>query len=133
MKVHLKLILFCIVVISLFSQCTKDNEVFNSYFCSNIKSNDGHLMFYVNDVYKGELPYLEADPNCNNDSLKHKSLFLSLKSGKYKLAIKDEAGVVKTSIFITISSNVISSSPGEGQGGMFWTTQDNCTMFKFLE
>ena len=98
----------------LLTQCKKDNPTYNSYFYTTVNDQDAQLSLYIDNDYKGDLPYLANKPTCENDSLKSKSLFLTLPAGKYKVAAKDKQGNIKSSSTLKIKSGLLESKSGTG-------------------
>ena len=128
-------IMAAVTMALLLSQCKKDdatNSDFNAHFWTSVENNDSSaLSLYINNVYKGELPYLASNPACGNaDSI---TLSLTLPSGTYQLAAKDKQGITRTSSSFKIWKNneetgmEVSSIPGY-YGGCAVISEGNCVI-----
>ena len=94
-------ILICFFVVALFAQCRHYYGNWKVYFWkSNRESSVSYL--YINDEYKGELPYRRTAPECDDASLKNEALYVKLKSGIYDISIKDEGGNTRFNEKLTI-------------------------------
>ncbi|MEO6305905.1 MAG: hypothetical protein ABIP51_22350 [Bacteroidia bacterium] len=124
MKNTFKTILLSLLTILLLSQCKKNQITYNAYFYTTNPSAEVQLSLYIDDKYRGDLPCLYPKPTCDNDTLKQKALFLTLKSGKYKISAKDRQGNIKSSGTMKVSKNKMSSSGG--MGGQEISSQSDC-------
>ena len=123
MKIILKM-LISLTAVLLLTQCTKDNTLFHFYFWTGQDTTDARLLhLYVNEEYKGELPYFNVEDSlfdCNNDSIKQKALEFLLPTGRYVITAKDRQGKTELITRIRVSSNlqsVASSSDASSPGG----------------
>ncbi len=108
----------------LLTNCKK-NETYQSYFYTT-SGHDSPLFLYVDGQYKGELPVMNQKPTFGNDTLKQKALFLTLKSGSYKVEAMDSQGAVKSSGKVTFSKSR-SASTGRA-GGQSMDLLDDCVI-----
>lgn len=131
MKKSIFITVIVIGALLLFSQCRKDDTTFNAHFYANWSATDAPLGLYIDGEYKGDLSYLKIKPTCDDDSLKSRTLNLTLKSGKYKIETKDQLGVVRTSSKILLSERRISTSGGIG--GQEIIVDDKCAMIGVTE
>ncbi len=125
MKNTLTTIFVCLLATLLFTQCNKDDnsKVFNARFYTT-KAN-GKLSLYVDDVYKGELPYFSNAPDCGATySDAQKPLNTQLPSGEYRIAGKNSQGQVTSYGIMKISRNKMSASGGIG--GMSLNSSEEC-------
>ena len=109
------IILICFFVVAVFTQCRHYYGSWQVYFWkSSPQSSVSYL--YINDEYKGELPYRRTAPECDDASLKNVTLYVKLKSGSYDISVKDERGNTKFTEKLTIkrgSGNVTISTSQE--------------------
>ena len=111
MKRYIVITLSFAFVALLFTQCNKrdSGKIFNANFYTT--QSTVKLTLYVDDVAKGVLPYFAQAPQCAagyGDALK--PLNLQLKSGRYRIDGKNEAGQVVSSGVIQISEDRMSTS-----------------------
>ncbi len=98
MKTSLTVLATLFFATLLFVQCKKkeriehENRVFNCYFYTSNDSADVNLSLYIDDEYKGELPYVSGDPLLPGDPELANTLQLSINSGEYSISGKNEAG-----------------------------------------
>ncbi len=119
------LTLTAVSLISFFlTQCKKDDTVYNVYFYTSKDTTEVRLSLFIDDKYKGEIPYLSQKPTYDNDSLKHLAFSLTLTSGKYNITAKDASGIVKSEQIVKIKNN--STSVRGKIGGQELTGKDNC-------
>ena len=118
------LLLLCLAGCLLSTQC-RTYKGFNTWFCTN-KAQDTICYLYIDGINKGSLPYLPESPDCGNNSLREKALFMHLESGKYKLEVKDQQSKLFYSgtIVIKRSGHSISLSSS--------TSQKNAAEVKFI-
>lgn len=111
MKTILKLAFLSAIPLVL-SNCKKDKN-YQSYFYTDVKS-DTPLYLYVDEEYKGKLPVMTVKPTFENDTLKQKALYLTLKTGKYKIEAKDADGSVMSSGTVKFCENKAASTGKAG-------------------
>jgi hypothetical protein len=129
-KTHF-LTLTAVLLISFFlTQCKKDNTIYNVYFYTSKDTTEVRLSLFIDDKYKGEIPYLSQKPTYDNDSLKHLAFSLTLSSGKYNMTAKDASGNVKSEQIVKFKNN--SSSVRGKSGGSEITGKDNCMIVGFF-
>jgi|GEM_PF-3067097 len=115
MKHYAVVIVASLFAVIVFTQCTKrdSGKIFNANFYTTNAT--GRLTLYVDDIDKGMLPYFALAPQCGAEYADGiKPLNLQLKSGKYKIVGKNEAGQVISSGIIQIGSDQMSSSGSLG-------------------
>ena len=103
----------------LFTQCSKENcdKNFNANFYTT--NTTGKLSLYIDDAYKGELPVMQAVPQCGaNYGDGTKPLSFNLKSGKYKVTGKNAQGQVVSQSTMTINGTKIGTSVTSGSGAV---------------
>lgn len=94
-------ILICFFVVAVFTQCRHYSGNWKVYFWkSSPQSSVSYL--YINDEYKGELPYRRTAPECDDASLANVTLYVKMKSGTYDIAVKDQGGNTKFNEKLTI-------------------------------
>ncbi len=107
-----------LLVIFLFTQChSHHHRRLNTYFWTS-SADAEHERVYINGELVGELPFLEETPDEEN-GLKEEALLIQLRSGKYKIVIRDEEGEIKfrETLKLHIKDNgksVTASTNGEG-------------------
>jgi hypothetical protein len=126
MKRNVFIIIIFVVSCCLLTNCKKDNTIYNVYFYTNKDTSVVHLSLYINDNKKGEIPYLNPKPTCENDSLKQLSFLQVLSSDKYVMTAKDEQGNIKSEHVIKISDSSTSVKSKTGQQET--TITDNCVI-----
>jgi hypothetical protein len=105
-----------IAIVLFLSQCTKeDHSISKLYFYTSINPAQSQLSLYIDDQYKGELPYLSSQPVCESDSIMEKTIFMNLESGDYRVKAYDMSGKLKSDNKIKFSSS--SRSNGGIKGG----------------
>jgi len=125
MKHTHSLTLTAILAISLFlTQCKKDDTVYNVYFYTSKDTTVVQLALYIDDKYKGIIPYISQKPTYDNDSLKNLAFSLTLSSGKYNIKTKNAYDMVMSEQILKIKNN--STSVRGKSGGSEITGKDNC-------
>lgn len=125
------LFLFISGFVLLFTQCKKDDSVFDVYFCTSTNKAEATLTLYIDDENKGILPFLTVKPKCGSDSLLADLIYVQLDAGRYKIKVKDENGVIKIEGTITYKKN--SRQSGIGIGGISVEGSGNCDVVDFFE
>jgi len=94
----------------LFIQCNKDKD--NSYKIGAYTSTSNpELFLFINNEQRGKLPYL---PNGADDCNDGNALRISLPSGSYNFAAKDQQGNVITSFIIKLEDDEFNVVSGTG-------------------
>jgi hypothetical protein len=116
----LKLLLgFGLFSLLLFSAgCKKDDTVYKACFYTNLPGEKGQLVFFLNDVRQGMLPFADRDVMDLPDSMLYKTLQMDLKAGTYTLKAFDTNNELKVSSKISFSSRHTSSSGNMGGNSM---------------
>ena len=130
MKKTLILIAIFSVFVLLFSQCRKDDSVFDVYFWTSINNTAESLTLYIDNENKGILPYMDIAPKCGNDTLLADLIYIQLSAGRYKIKVKDENGVVKIEGKMTYKRN--KQAVSVGTGGIGSESQGNCDVVVFF-
>ncbi|PSL48370.1 hypothetical protein CLV51_1021237 [Chitinophaga niastensis] len=81
-------------VLLLLSQCNVQGGTMKTYFWTHTHP-DSTYYLYINDTYKGVLPYQDNAPTCGTAALQQQTLFIPLPSGTYSIEVKDKQGNVK--------------------------------------
>lgn len=105
-------------------QCKKDNTTYNTFFYTNSPSAES-LILFVDDKKVAELPYINQQVTCNNDTLKGKALFLKLNGGKHTIMAKDKNGNINSDGKLKIKSET-SLSVSSKIGGLGATGDKDC-------
>ncbi len=127
MKSTFKLLLTMFTAILLLTNCKKNDSNYNAYFYTSMSSSETQLSLFIDDEYRGEIPYMIVKPNCDNDVLKQQALFVNMKGGKHKLVAKNNLGIVMSSGMVKVSKNKLSSSSGkDGRGGQDISSEGEC-------
>jgi hypothetical protein len=124
MKTFFKSLLVAVASILLFTACKKNDETYNAYFFTTKSPDEVKLSLFIDGEYKGELPYLNPKPTCDNDTLKQKALILRLGSGKHDFVAKDDQGNERSTNKVKITKNKTSCSGSNGGSEM--TKQNDC-------
>src|SRR6218665_1804779 len=114
MKTTLNLITFTAVVTLLLTGCCKTSKPTDSYFYVNEMLTGNKLNLFINNEYKGELPFIDDVPSCNHDAMRQRALRVDIHDRKYKFEARDTLGRVMHSGLVTIKafSSTIHSSTG---------------------
>lgn len=124
----MKHIILCIAIVFgmiIFSKCKKKQTTFNTYFYTSNSISETKFDLFIEDEYKGELPFLTGKPSLDAaDTLKQKCLYIPLKAGKYKIIAKDKQGVIISSGTIKFKRNSVHTSGGVG-GIELTSNEDN--------
>ena len=132
MKSICSVIFISLLAAILFTRCKKDdpNAIFNASFYTTKAT--GKLFLYIDDTYKGELPYFSKEPSCgsqNGDG--QKPLAIQLKSGEYRIVGKDSSGGAMSSGTVYISTSTTSASGGIG--GQSVSSNGDCVVIGLFE
>lgn len=116
----LKLLLgFGLFSLLLFSAgCKKDDTVYKACFYTNLPGEKGQLVFFLNDVRQGMLPFVDRDVMDLPDSMLYKTLQMDLKAGTYTLKAFDNNNELKVSSKISFNNTRSSSSGNMGGNSM---------------
>lgn len=116
----LKLLLgFGLFSLLLFSAgCKKDDTVYKACFYTNLPGEKGQLVFFLNDVRQGMLPFVDHDVMDLPDSMLYKTLQMDLKAGTYTLKAFDNNNELKVSSKISFNNTRSSSSGNMGGNSM---------------
>ena len=87
------------------------------------------LYLYINDNYMGPLHYFIETPDCKNEQAKQQTIFSQLKSGTYKIEVKDAQNNIRLSEEMALKINrhtkAISTHNGVGV-----TYKNECLMVR---
>ena len=132
-KLMIVLLLSLFVVVQM--RCGKrSNRAFSNHFWTS-KKTEGKLFLYVDDNYKGVIPYLPEAPSWSDDNLKEKTLPLRMPSGDYKIAVKDEQNHVRIEQLLTLklsNNNTTISSKSENDMGAIKSVLHNDCLIEEL-
>ncbi len=112
--------------------CKKEdpNAVFNTSFFTT-RAN-GRLSLYVDDVYKGDLPYFSTEPVCGGQNSDGQlPLTMQLKTGEYRITGKDSTGRVISSGTVRIGTCRTGASGGIG--GQSLSASGSCVIIGLFE
>ena len=130
--------LLALIGVSIFStvfltQCKKEDcgKDFNTNFYTSTANTQ--MWLYVDDVYKGELPYMATVPECSaNYGDGTPPLAMTLKTGRYKITGKNAQGVVVSDAIVTIRTNGVGGS-GKIGGNRVDSRGDDCLAIGLFE
>lgn len=125
-KTHFLTLTVVLLILFFLTQCKKDETVYNVFFYTSKDTTEIRLSLFIDDKYKGEIPYMSQKPTFDNDSLKQRAFSLTLASGKYNMTAKDASGNVKSEQIVKIKNN--SSSVRSKTGGQELTSKENCVI-----
>jgi hypothetical protein len=111
MKNLFALILTSIFSLTLLTQCSKEDlqKEFNTNFYTS--DENGTMSLYIDDEYKGVLPYMAAAPECGADYGDGvPPLNFTLKTGSYKVTGKNEQGQVVSEHILCIRADGMGAS-----------------------
>jgi hypothetical protein len=105
------------------------SENFDAYFWTSTPGTKMYL--YIEGKKKGELPYLEKAPDCDNPESRSGALRLDLPSDRYLIEVKDEEGNHLFSEELKIwkrggSISLGNTQPDDAGGGARRTFKGNC-------
>ena len=131
MKSKCTVVFASLLTLLLFAQCKKDdpNAIFNASFYA---AKDGMHTLYIDDTFRGELPYFSKEPSCgsqNGDA--QLPLTIQLKSGVYRITGKDSLNRVGSSGTITVSTSTMSASGSIG--GLSISNNGDCVIIGLSE
>ena len=122
-------IFFAVSIVVIFSQCRIYYGKWKVYFWTSTSTTSASYL-YIDDVYKGELPYLREAPECGNESSRKNALYVKLESGKYDIKVKDKSGNTTFTEKLTIKrsrgSVTIATSRDEKTGGSRNVSEGDC-------
>jgi hypothetical protein len=95
----MKYFLAILLILSL-TQCKEHKRNFEVCFWTSTSDKTERLL-YINNIYKGRLPYSETEPDAE---LVNKTLLVHLISGKYRVEVKGIDGEVKFSQDLRLKS-----------------------------
>ena len=99
----------------LFTQCKKDNN--NAYKIGAYTSTSSpELFLFINNENRGRLPYLADGADDCNDA---KALRISLPSGNYNIAAKDQQGNIISSFVLQLEDSEFNIVSGTGSHSLF--------------
>jgi hypothetical protein len=124
-------IITAVFAIIFLCNCAKKHDYFNTYFYTDKLNGEGELRLFLDDSDVGPLPVLNVRLICENDSTKNKALLRRLKSGKYKLAVKNLKGETKSEGTVKFSKSSVSSSGGIG--GQEISISGDCAIVRLFE
>lgn len=113
----------------LLTTCKKDNTSYDSYFYTSKDTNETRLSLFIDNSYKGDLPYLKNKPTCDSTALKGQCLYLTLTAGKHTLTAKDKQGNVKSETIFKLKTNLFGTEKMSGKsqtGGDEISKKDEC-------
>jgi hypothetical protein len=129
-------ILLCITLLWIAcSNCVVHNQSFNArFYTSSHSETTWHL--YIDDADKGVLPFIAAEPDCDNPTFKRQALLIQLPSGEYDIDVKDQQGNLGYSGTIKVkrsrSSMSLSSSTRWKDAGVMMTSNNDCLVNKIF-
>lgn len=100
------------------SGCKKDNTLYEVFFYTNLEGEKGQLDFYLNDVYRGKLPFVARDAADFPDSLLYKTFKLELTPGTCTIKAFDANNELKVSSTLSFSKTRTSNSGSMGGNSM---------------
>lgn len=117
----------CLLTLSSCKRFAAEN--FDAYFWTSTAGIKMYL--YIEGEKKGELPYLEKAPDCDDNASKLAALKLDLPSDTYLIEVKDEAGNHLFSEELKIwkrggSISLGNTQPDHAGGGARRTFKGNC-------
>lgn len=78
----------------LFTQCRHRSGVFKTYFWTSSATAENDKL-YINGHYIGEIPFIDEASAQSKKLLKREGLFIRLRSGKYRIELRDGGGDLK--------------------------------------
>ncbi|PZR24828.1 MAG: hypothetical protein DI535_20680 [Citrobacter freundii] len=126
----MKIVLFAGLCLLGLSSCKRfAAENFDAYFWTSTKGIKMYL--YIEGQKKGELPYLDKAPDCDDAGSKLGALKLDLPSDTYLIEVKDEAGGYLFSEELKIwkrggNISLGNTQPNDADGGARRTFKGNC-------
>jgi hypothetical protein len=108
-----KLLLITLTVF-LLTECKKVGTTYDAYFYTSIESSDSQLILELDDKTLGEIPLLKTTLSANNDTIINKALHLKLKTGKYKIVVRDKNDNLKCSGTLKFRFNKFNGATNQG-------------------
>ena len=117
-----------ILTVLLFMSCGKSKTTYNAHFWTSKDTSEVRLDLFIDDEYKGKLPYLEQEPGCGSEN----ALSFTVEEGKHTIVAKNMQGAIKSSGTVRIRNNVrrTSLSGSGGTGGQDINLKDDCLIVK---
>lgn len=117
-----------LLTVLLFMSCGKGKTIYNAHFWTSKDTSEVRLSLFIDDEYKGELPYLEQEPGCGSEN----TLSFPVEEGKHSIVAKNVQGVIKSSGTARIRNNArrTSLSSSGGMGGQDIYLNDDCLIVK---
>jgi hypothetical protein len=97
MKKGLIKVMVLVSAIVILTNCKKLGKTYDAFFYTNIDSRSGPLTLELDGKIIGELPLLKATLSTTNDTILHKAIHLRLRTGNYKILVRNNQGDVKCS------------------------------------
>ncbi|WP_153798286.1 hypothetical protein [Foetidibacter luteolus] len=122
-------IIIAFAMVALLTQCRSHTRNWQAYFWTSTKTGIAQYL-YINNVMKGQLPYLSSGPDCDDAAAKSRTLHLKLKSGTYDITVKDHDGNISFNETLTIrlsnGNKTISTTQEDKTNGSRNVVEDNC-------
>lgn len=113
-------------------KCRSTGEPWDATFYTT--NGSGTWQLYINNKKAGTLPFIDAKPDCENNTVKLQGLSVQLPSGEYNIDVKDANGKTGFSGSINIvrnhSNTTISSSTQMRRAGVEMASRNECLVNK---
>ena len=114
MKTTATKLLFITLTVFLLTGCKKVGKTYDAYFYTAIETTDSHLILELDNKIIGEVPLLKTTLSTNNDTIINQALHLKLRTGKYKISVRDNNGNVKCSGILKFRFNNFNGATNPG-------------------
>lgn len=116
------------LAVLLLTQCSKDETMYNAHFWTSNDTSQVRLSLYIDNVYKGELPYLTSAPGCSSEG----PLSFPMESGKHDIVAKDAQGNIRSSGTVKMKRTAQRSSMSSSGtlGGQDLYSNNDCLIVK---
>jgi hypothetical protein len=115
MKASVKYSFSIALLVVAFTQCKKDDTIYQGYFYTSNSPTEAQLSLYLDGTYMGALPYINRNQNSvTADSIKKYALPITVKAGKHELQAKDQNANLRSKAEFKVTKNKTSTSGGIG-------------------
>ena len=119
-----------VCIVAFCNSCKKETGSIDCYIYQNIDSTEKNMQLFIDDIPRGQVPYLHHKPTCDSTELKSKTLNLVLSYGKHNIVCKDSTGTIKNMSYVKYTSK--SSGGGGTLGGVEGNSNGVCAIIRIM-
>lgn len=109
--------------------CQKNRQV-TTYLFQDVSATEQHSI-YIDDEYRGKLPFLNEEPNCDDSQVQTESMKINIQRGRHTYKLVDADGNIVVVGKFQIAKSGISASVE--QGIVRVDRAENCAVLKFSD